>query len=152
MPRPYGDPLCVDASNNEYQAARPMSPPLHHFQNRSANGFSYRGGTLVPNGGTGTPLFPSQHHNETPFNHATQHFNNSVNGSHENKLPHSPSNTIIPLDGNVNRSTAGQHSYSNLQVHIYKDKSPLEDMRHDVFAPHIPINMHICVRYMCSKR
>ena len=120
MSRPYGDPLCVDAPNNEYPGARPMSP-LHPFQNRNANGFSYRGSTLVPNGGTVTSLFPSQHHNEPPFNHATQHFNNSVNGSHENKLPNSPSNSIIPLDGNVNRSSAVQHAYSNLQVTTRKD-------------------------------
>ena len=119
MPRPYGEPLCVESSNNEYPSAPRSMSPLHQFQNRSANGFSYRGGTSGPNGPTGATGFSSQHPNENPFNHVSQHFNNSINGSHENKLPNSPSSAIIPLDGNINNtSNTGQHSYSNLQVYI----------------------------------
>ena len=124
MPRAYGEPLCSDPPNNDYP--RPISP-LHPYPNRAGNGFPYRGGALLPNGNPGTPLFSSQHHNELPFNHNSQQhiFNSNVNnGSHENKLPNSPSNnpSVIPLDGgNVNRSTTGQqHSYSNLQVLIFK--------------------------------
>ena len=113
MPRPYGDSICSDPSNNDYPGPRPMSP-IHSYSNRSANGFSYRGGALAPNGNIGAPLFSSQHHPEAPYNH--QLFNCNVNGSHENKLPNSPSNAITPLDGNVNRANTGQHSYSNLQV------------------------------------
>ena len=121
MSRPYGDPLGSDPSNNDYPGPRPMSP-LHPYPNRSINGFPYRGGSIVPNGNTGpaaASLFSSpHHHNEpTPYNHhpTSQLFSGNINGgSHENKLPNSPSNTNIPLEGN--RPNPGQHSYSNLQV------------------------------------
>ena len=91
MPRGYGEPICSEPSGNEYP--RPMSP-LHPYPNRTANGFSYRPGSLIPNGNNpGAPMFPSQQHNEITFNHTPQQqiFNS---GSHENKLPNSPSNTI----------------------------------------------------------
>lgn len=115
MPRGYGEPICSEPSGNEYP--RPMSP-LHPYPNRTANGFSYRPGSLIPNGNNpGAPMFPSQQHNEITFNHTPQQqiFNS---GSHENKLPNSPSNTTgIHTMDSVNRSGSGQpHSYSNSQV------------------------------------
>ena len=91
--------------------------PLHPYSNRTPNGFPYRSGALIPNGNnTGAPLFSSQHNNELPFNQPPQqHIFNS--GSHENKLPNSPSNTGIHTIDGVNRSSSGQHhSYSNSQV------------------------------------
>ena len=118
MPRGYGEPICTEPSGNEYP--RPMSP-LHPYPNRNPNGFPYRSGALIPNGNNpGSGLFPSQQPNEIPFNHTPQQqiFNG---GSHENKLPNSPSNTtgIHNMDS-ANRSGSGQpHLYSNSQVHKF---------------------------------
>ena len=128
IPRPYGEPHCIDPPNNEYP--RPMSPPpsLLQFQNCSANSFPYppRGpatGIIPPSSiSNGFPPHHHHHHHTTnvedisPFNHQQhqqqQHFSN--NGSHENniKLPaNSPANScsggIIPTDANLN--TSGSH-------------------------------------------
>ena len=146
MSRPYGDPLGSDPSNNDYPGPRPMSP-LHPYPNRSINGFPYRGGSIVPNGNTGpaaASLFSSpHHHNEpTPYNHhpTSQLFSGNINGgSHENKLPNSPSNPNIPLEGN--RPNPGQHSYSNLQVNKWVAISCL--VIHIIFESKIAIGCKI---------